>query len=318
MPRELTCFIIAPSNRKEDDKILPVVVAKDDKWGLSELPSTCGARPCEAEVLKVDFDEVYNHIIGAAIDEVNKTNPDIHITYKRGQDIEESGSILEQLIERICRADLTITDVTSNNPNVFLEYGIRLSVKDSGNLLICHERSKKRPFDIDDLRVIPYSTELKGSREAQRQIVQFILSYLKKNKDPNPDGQAILEQNRYYRSVELYTGRLSERRMTVLARSAPALIAQLAERVFESGEGGRELREDVLKYFTEYKDALLTGQTNQADLIKHLTLVSRIKGLGRSRVRDTLYELARICNADPLRKEEGARFRREAEALEDD
>ena len=106
--------------------------------------------------------------------------------------------------------------------------------------------------------------------------------------------------------------------MTVLARSAPALIAQLAERVFESGEGGRELREDVLKYFTEYKDALLTGQTNQADLIKHLTLVSRIKGLGRSRVRDTLYELARICNADPLRKEEGARFRREAEALEDD
>jgi hypothetical protein len=284
-------------------------MVRDKRWGVSELPSTCGPPASTADNLAIDFNAVYETIIADAISRVHELHPDVCISCKRGQDIPESGDIRRQVIEQICKADLTITDITSNNPNVLLEYGIRLSVKDSGNILVCHESAQESiPFNIGHLRTIPYSIGL-NSIAARNKIVQFLNSYLNGERHP--------ERSLYYEYVELYAGRLLEKRMMPLARAAPALMAQLAEKVFADDESGRDYKELVFDYLTKYKDALAVDPQDQREVIEHLKLVSRIKGLGPGRLRHTLYEMAKICNADPERKEEGARFLEEAKRLED-
>ena len=282
-------------------------MARDEKWGLSQLPSTCSDKIPKADTLEIDFNEVYQTIIAEAVLNVNEKQSEVNIKCLRGQDITESGSIPQQLMKQICEADLTITDITSNNPNVLFEYGIRLSVKKSGNIVIYHELAQECiPFDIAALRAISYSTGLKGSSEAKKKIANFLLSYLEK-----------LEPNPYYDYVELYTGRLLEKRMVPLARDAPPLISELAGVVFASEETARKYRQPVFDYMTQYQTALSVDPTDQKEVIENLQLVSQIKGLDRGRLRETLYRIAKICSEDPQRKEEGSRYLEEAKKLED-
>ena len=74
----------------------------------------------------------------------------------------------------VCSAEITITDVTGLNPNVLLEYGVRLSVRDSLNLLLCH-RGVVLPIDIADQRYIEYTQEPSGVQKARDEIVRASL-----------------------------------------------------------------------------------------------------------------------------------------------
>jgi len=304
MPRELACFVIAPSNRESGS----IALVKDNRWGLSEKPSTCEPRPGEVQV-EVDFDEVYNIIIKKAISNVNSNSKlDVQANCLRGQEIPQSGGILQQLIKQICLADITITDITSNNPNVLLEYGIRLSVKDSGNILICHEKAKNFiPFDVRHLRVIYYSMGLKEADQAQKDIETFVVSYLTK---PEP------ERNLYQEFVELYTGQPFRERMADLASAASPLVMRLAERLFAIDRDGAEYRRDVFNYLSDHKHALSLDPKGQSALIEFLKSMSEMKSIGRSALIELLYEIAELCNADPLRKDEGLLYKDKAKALE--
>lgn len=303
MPRELSCFVIIPSNW--NGKAAPLV--RDDRWGSIAMPS-CMEPPRDAPT--VDFEQVYKHIIQAAITNVNREWPDAPIKCTRGQEINQTGDIRKQVIEQICKADLTITDITTNNPNVFLEYGIRLSVKDSGNLLMCHKDAVSRlPFNIEHLRVTPYSMGVGEAQDAQQQIEQLLHSYHK--------GQSGPERNVYYEYVELFTGRLLEKKLAQMAREAPPLISTLATAILATGDAGRPYREPVFDYLMKYREALAANTLDQKQVIEHLKLIADIQGLGPGRIRQTLYELAKICNADPDRKAEGEGYLEKAKKLED-
>ena len=305
MPRELSCFVIIPSNWHKQ----PVLLAPDDRWGLSTAPSSISPA---MGLQHISFHEVYSEIIQVAVDSVNsKAAAQAHIRCIRGEDIPESGDIRRQFIQQICEADITITDITSNNPNVLFEYGIRLSLKDSGNLLIYHEAVAGHiPFNIGHLRAIPYSTtRLSAAQNARNQIEQFLYSYL--------NGQTGSERNLYYEYVELFTGRLLEKKLTAVGREAPAIIATLAKALLATGDEGKQYREAIFDYLMRYKEALVLDPRDQDQVIEHLKLIAGIENLGSGRVRQTLYELAKICNNNPSRKEEGMRYLQEAKKLED-
>lgn len=144
--RKLKCFVITPSGKNA-----PMQLVADEKHGLCRVPSGCEGHA--AKVVMVNFEDVYKYIILEAIGKVNAAiaSRDLNIQCDRGEDLPQHGNIVSQFLQHICRAEITITDVTGLNPNVLLEYGIRLSVRDSLNLLLCH-RGVLLPIDIADQR----------------------------------------------------------------------------------------------------------------------------------------------------------------------
>ena len=125
----------------------------------------------------MDFNEVYRSIILPAIDLINGRNPDIKIDCTRGEDLLDGGNIVSQFLQKICQAEITITDVTGFNSNVIFEYGIRLSVRDSLNILLCHE-GVKLPLDFAEQRFKTYHMRLGGGNDAKDYIVETILHAL--------------------------------------------------------------------------------------------------------------------------------------------
>jgi hypothetical protein len=71
-----------------------------------------------------------------------------------------SGRILDQVIDLIVVADLFIGDITTSNPNVFYEIGLRhMTAKPC--MLIAHQ-GVRIPFDLAGYRVFMYSDDQDG------------------------------------------------------------------------------------------------------------------------------------------------------------
>lgn len=298
--RELSCFVIIPSGKK-------VQLVADKRTGFAEIPSSCTLPEDPPEPL--NFDAVYQYIVRAAIDKVNKANPDLHIECLRGEDIKQPGDIISHMMRQICNADITITDITGNNPNVFLEYGIRLSVKDNLNILIRHELSEP-PFNIEHIRAIPYSTGLEGSEAARDKIAGFLQDFL-----DSPSVEQ--DRSRYFDYVDLYTSRLMEKKLAAVARDAPRLVAELASVVLTNPGTAHEFRQSIFAFLAQVQTALKEGPKGRRQVIEHLKLTSEVKGIDKGRLRDTYYQLANLCDADDELKDDAKRYLAEAKKLEE-
>src|SRR5262245_29796320 len=90
-----TCFVIMPFRKKRDR-------ARRDE---------------------VDFDAVYRKIIKPAVESLNQRG--IRIKCVRCDEIERAGLIHERMLEHIADADVAVVDITTQNPNVFYELGVR-------------------------------------------------------------------------------------------------------------------------------------------------------------------------------------------------
>src|SRR5215468_5786806 len=110
--------------------------------------------------LIVDYDEVYAQIFKPAAEMAG-------YQVARIDDIPESGSIPEQYLRELYRADVVLADVSASNSNVFYELGIRHAVSSAGTVLVAWHGARL-PFDIAHLRVVFYRTE-EGERDVARQ-----------------------------------------------------------------------------------------------------------------------------------------------------
>src|ERR1051325_382825 len=63
--------------------------------------------------------------------------------------------IIKEMIERLALADLVIADVTTPNPNVYYEIGVRHAAKETGCVMIAADWGKPT-FDIDQMRQVRY------------------------------------------------------------------------------------------------------------------------------------------------------------------
>jgi len=90
----------------------------------------------------------------------------------RADFISRTGSITRSVLEHLYRADLVLADLTTLNPNVFYELGVRHALR-QGTLLVALDGTQL-PFDIEDLRFIPYRDRVGAERQLIPKIHEFL------------------------------------------------------------------------------------------------------------------------------------------------
>ncbi len=77
-------------------------------------------------------------------------------TVLREVDKSKAGLITKSIIKHLAKADIVIVDITGHNPNVFLELGMRYSLKNKITIVLAQDGTTI-PFDIKGYRLIFYS-----------------------------------------------------------------------------------------------------------------------------------------------------------------
>lgn len=124
----------------------------------------------------IDFDEIYDCIIKPSVTQIEE------LTCIRCDEIEEAGTIHKTMLEQIHQADVAVVDITTSNPNVFYELGVRHTLANRITVIIKREGTEV-PFNIKGLNTIEYdTTSPRRVIETKEEIVNFIRNGLKTRK----------------------------------------------------------------------------------------------------------------------------------------
>jgi O-acetyl-ADP-ribose deacetylase (regulator of RNase III) len=107
-----------------------------------------GTREHPVTKAQIDFDAVYDNLIKPAA-------TDAGLNCERSDKVSESGLIHFDMINRIMRADIAIVDITTGNPNVLYELGVRHTARRSGTIVM-HQYGDAIPFNINGIRILNY------------------------------------------------------------------------------------------------------------------------------------------------------------------
>lgn len=120
----------------------------------------------------IESDYIYKYIICPGINKFEKEmNTEVCIVREVDRGI--PGSITKSIINNIAESDICITDITGKNANVFLELGIRYSLRHKTTILLRQENTNI-PFDIAGFRCITY--DCFDPERAIDAIADFLLS----------------------------------------------------------------------------------------------------------------------------------------------
>lgn len=93
-----------------------------------------------------------------------------NVKIQREVDNRRPGAITGEIVRHIAEADVAIVDITGQNPNVFLELGMRYALRRSTTILLRQGRTPI-PFDINNYRCINYKPMFDGVTKAIEDIV---------------------------------------------------------------------------------------------------------------------------------------------------
>jgi len=108
----------------------------------------------------IDFDSVYYDLIFPAIEEAG-------LKPIRADEEKVGGIIHKPMFERLILCEYAVVDLTTANPNVFYELGVRHTARPFSTVLLYAEGRKQLPFDIAPLRAIPYKLDSSGKPDQQ-------------------------------------------------------------------------------------------------------------------------------------------------------
>jgi hypothetical protein len=91
----------------------------------------------------------------------------------RSDEITQAGSIHRDMFAHILHDAAAVVDITSLNPNVFYELGIRHSMRRNVTVLV-RKKGTKSPFNIAGLRLIEYDHDIKSADRAIEQISESL------------------------------------------------------------------------------------------------------------------------------------------------
>jgi len=123
------CFVLMPFGKKSDD----------------------GGRA-------IDFDQIYERIIAPGIQKAD-------LVPIRADEEVVGGFIHKPMFERLMLCDYAVADLTTANPNVFYELGIRHGVRPHSTVLV-FGKGMRLPFDVAPLRALPYAIDEWGTAAA--------------------------------------------------------------------------------------------------------------------------------------------------------
>lgn len=106
----------------------------------------------------IDFDQIYNSIIGPGIQQAD-------LEPIRADEEVVGGFIHKPMFERLMLCDYAVADLTTANPNVFYELGIRHGIRPHSTVLL-FAKGMRLPFDVAPLRALPYMTDAQGAPNA--------------------------------------------------------------------------------------------------------------------------------------------------------
>jgi O-acetyl-ADP-ribose deacetylase (regulator of RNase III) len=95
-----------------------------------------------------DFDRVYRELIQPAAHSLG-------LKCVRSDEVNQAGLIHREMIDHIINSDLCIVDITTGNPNVMYELGVRHAAWKSGTIII-RRRNSHIPFNIAGMRAMDY------------------------------------------------------------------------------------------------------------------------------------------------------------------
>ena len=103
----------------------------------------------------VDFDAVYEELIAPAV-------YDAGMEPLRADEEKTGGIIHKPMFERLILCEYAIADLTAANANVFYELGVRHATRPHATVLLFAEGCGQLPFDVGQLRAIPYALGTDG------------------------------------------------------------------------------------------------------------------------------------------------------------
>ncbi|HEU5378927.1 MAG TPA: tetratricopeptide repeat protein [Ktedonobacteraceae bacterium] len=105
---------------------------------------------------------------------------------------EQSGVIYRSMFSAALDADIYIADITGDNPNVYLELGVRWALKDKVTVVVRQEEGHAR-FNVAANRIFRYDKEPDVLKKAIASIVRAVESGLINNEVDSPVRQNILD-----------------------------------------------------------------------------------------------------------------------------
>lgn len=109
---------------------------------------------------KGHFTKVYRHLLKPAIEKAGYSP-------ERADEVQSTSLIAADIIDRICNTPIAICDISSCNPNVFYELGIRHTCLLP--VVLIKDKKTNNPFDIKDIRYIEYSENLEYDNVIEKQ-----------------------------------------------------------------------------------------------------------------------------------------------------
>lgn len=138
----------------------------------------------DKKITSVELKKIYENLIKKAIKDAY---PDIEII--RADEVNEQGTITNDIVTRLLFSDFVIVDITYPNPNVYYELGIRHCSK-SGTILIKDKSVETyAPFDISHERYIEYENTTEGLNDLIKQLKEKF-SWFENNKN-KPDNHVL-------------------------------------------------------------------------------------------------------------------------------
>ena len=113
-----------------------------------------GKKP-DARGALIDFDAVYQDMIRPAI-------LDADMEPLRADEELVGGIIHKAMYERLLLCDFAVADLTTANPNVFYELGVRHAAR-PGSTVALFAHGSRLPFDVTMLRSVPYALTAAGT-----------------------------------------------------------------------------------------------------------------------------------------------------------
>ena len=130
----------------------------------------------------IDFNMIYKALISPAIKEAG-------MEPLRSDEEKIDGIIHKPMFERLILCEFAIADLTTANPNVFYELGVRHAVRPYTTILIYSNRTRL-PFDVSMLRAIPYNLtddgQLRNVNTSKKMIFKRLLQAKKDVQKDSP------------------------------------------------------------------------------------------------------------------------------------
>lgn len=129
-------------------------------------------------------DKLFNYIVNPVC------NDEFEVI--RADKIQHNNKITDEIIKNLKDADLVIADITDHNPNCFYEIGFRFALNPA--IILMRDKQSTIPFDIKDIRVIEYTTDVGDVENAKTQLRETI-SNINFTKSISPNNNDSINEN---------------------------------------------------------------------------------------------------------------------------